>query len=64
MAPGGIKSTGGAPSSPGILTDAANSGQEYKYISGTDQGAIQVVSEQGDSNPPTGNARQSWRQLR
>jgi type IV pilus assembly protein PilY1 len=64
VAPGGIKSTGGAPSSPGILTDAANSGQEYKYISGTDQGAIQVVSEQGDPTPPGGNARQSWRQLR
>ncbi len=64
VAPGGIKSTGGAPSSPGILTDAANSGQEYKYISGTDQGGIQAVSEQGDPTPPGGNARQSWRQLR
>ncbi len=64
VVPGGIKSTGGAPSSPGILTDAANSGQEYKYISGTDQGGIQPVAEQRDPPPSGGNARQSWRQLR
>ncbi|MCZ6575180.1 MAG: PilC/PilY family type IV pilus protein, partial [Gammaproteobacteria bacterium] len=40
VSPGGIKSTGGAPSAPGILD--RGDGQEYKYLSGTDQGAIQV----------------------
>jgi type IV pilus assembly protein PilY1 len=47
VSPGGTKSTGGAPSTPGILD--AGDGKEYKYISGTDQGSIQVISEQGDS---------------
>jgi type IV pilus assembly protein PilY1 len=60
--PGGIKSTGGAPSAPGIL-DAGDS-KEYKYISGTDQGSIQVISEQGDSGGGASGTRESWQQLR
>ncbi|MEE8243475.1 MAG: hypothetical protein V3R27_00650, partial [Pseudomonadales bacterium] len=61
VAPGGTKSTGGAPSTPGIL-DAGN-GKEYKYISGTDQGSIQVISEQGDSGGGVSGTRESWQQL-
>ncbi|MEE8266919.1 MAG: hypothetical protein V3R62_11290, partial [Acidiferrobacterales bacterium] len=60
--PSGIKSTGGAPSAPGIL-DRGN-GQEYKYVSGTDSGAIQVISEQGPPGGPGGGTRESWQQLR
>ncbi len=62
VAPGGIKSTGGAPSAPGILD--RGDGQEYKYLSGTDQGAIQVISEQGAPGAAGGGTRESWQQLR
>ncbi len=63
VAPGGTKSTGGAPSAPGILD--AGDGKEYKYISGTDQGSIQVISEQGekDCTGGCGGTRESWQQL-
>ena len=62
VSPGGIKSTGGAPSAPGILD--RGDGQEYKYLSGTDSGAIQVISEQGPPGGPGGGTRESWQQLR
>ncbi|MEE8511020.1 MAG: PilC/PilY family type IV pilus protein, partial [Acidiferrobacterales bacterium] len=62
VAPGGIKSTGGAPSAPGILD--AGDDKEYKYLSGTDQGAIQVISEQGSPGGSGGGTRESWQQLR
>jgi type IV pilus assembly protein PilY1 len=61
VAPGGLKSTSGAPTSPGILT--AGSGKEYKYVSGT-AGSVQTIGEQAPAPPSGGGARESWQQLR
>jgi type IV pilus assembly protein PilY1 len=60
--PGGIKSTGGALSTPGILDRP--DGTESKYMSGTDKGALQVVTEQGDKGGSASGEREAWRQLR
>lgn len=59
--PGGIKSTGGALTTPGILD--RGDGTEFKYMSGTDQGAIQVVSEQAVAGSAASGTRESWQQL-
>ncbi|MFQ5939800.1 MAG: pilus assembly protein, partial [Alphaproteobacteria bacterium] len=61
VVPSGVRSTAGAPSSPGILD--AGDGKEYKYISGTDQAAIQVIHEASNPQGPPSGTRESWRQL-
>jgi type IV pilus assembly protein PilY1 len=61
VVPGGVRSKVGAPSTPGILP--ANQREEFKYLSGTDAGKIDVIHESGSSGPLDKGTRQSWRQI-
>lgn len=62
VSPGGLRSTGGAPSAPGILDKG--DGTEYKYMTGVEQGAVQVVAEQAGAAGTSSGGRMSWQQLR
>jgi type IV pilus assembly protein PilY1 len=62
VAPGGVRSRSGAPATPGILP-AANQREEYKYLSGTDAGKIDIIHESATAGSLSKGTRESWRQL-
>lgn len=62
VAPGGMGTTGGASSAPGIVDKG--DGTEYKYLTGVARGDTQKIDEQASAAGATNSAREAWQQLR
>jgi type IV pilus assembly protein PilY1 len=61
VAPSGKQSTVGGVDTPGIVS---NGKLEYKYTSGTKEGALEMTIEQGaGTSAALTGTRQSWRQI-